>query len=124
MSNTDTDRAGPSPVGSGRLVIRDDLQRDYDDVYTAEALAALEALAGFNREVKEAMAARIERRARRFRNREYISFLDPDDTIPRTDITVRDARDGKFVGPEIPEDLKRQWIQGTGPGAKPSAVAT
>ncbi len=119
MSTSDTGRAGPSPVRSGRLLIRDDLQRDYHDVYTPEALAALEALAGFNREVKESMAARIERRARRFRNREYISFLDPDDTISRTDITVRDARDGKFVGPEIPEDLKRQWIQGTGPGAKP-----
>jgi malate synthase len=67
------------------------------------------------------MSARIERRARRFRNREYITFLDPDDTIPRTDVSVRDARDGKFVGGEIPEDLKRQWIQGTGPGAKPGA---
>ena len=32
-----------------------------------------------------------------------------------------DARDGKFVGSEIPPDLQRQWIQGTGPGAKPNA---
>jgi len=119
MSTTDTGRAGPSAVRSGRLLIRDALQRDYQDVYTPEALAALEALAGFNRDIKEAMAARIERRARRFRNREYIAFLNPDDTIPRTDISVRDARDGKFAGPEIPDDLKRQWIQGTGPGAKP-----
>jgi len=103
------------------LQIRDHLRGDYDDVYTPEALAALEALAGFNREVKALMAARIERRARRFRNRETIGFLDPDDTIARTGISVRDAREGKFVGAEIPEDLKRQWIQGTGPGAKPNA---
>ena len=31
------------------------------------------------------------------------------------------ARDGKFAGSEIPADLQRQWIQGTGPGAKPGA---
>jgi malate synthase len=121
MSTTDADGAGPSAVRSGRLLIRDDLQRDYHDVYTPEALAALEALAGFNRDIKELMAARIERRARRYRNREYITFLDPDDTIPRTEISVRDARAGRFEGPEIPEDLKRQWIQGTGPGAKPNS---
>ena len=123
MSTTDpnTHRAAPAPVRSRRLQIRDDLQRSYQDIYTAEVLAALEALAEFNREVKAVMAARIERRARRFRNREYISFLDPADTIARTDLFVRDARDGKFVGAEIPEDLKRQWIQGTGPAAKPNA---
>ncbi|MGE3179752.1 MAG: malate synthase, partial [Vicinamibacterales bacterium] len=39
--------------------------------------------------------------------------------IGRTNITVRQARAGDFVGSEIPNDLKRQWIQGTGPGAKP-----
>src|SRR5690606_27337569 len=39
--------------------------------------------------------------------------------IPRTTIRVQDARDGRFVGSDIPADLERQWIQGTGPGAKP-----
>jgi malate synthase len=34
---------------------------------------------------------------------------------------VQDARDGTFAGSEIPADLQRQWIQGTGPGAKPGA---
>jgi malate synthase len=65
------------------------------------------------------MAARLERRARRGRQRERIAFLDPGDRIARTTVTVRDARDGRFVGADIPADLQRQWIQGTGPGAKP-----
>ena len=42
--------------------------------------------------------------------------------IPRTEITVREARAGEFTGSEIPPDLERQWIQGTGPGAKPGAT--
>jgi malate synthase len=104
-----------------RLRIRDDLHRSYEDVYKPEALAALEALAEYNRDVKAVMAARIEKRAQRFRSREYMTFLDPADTIAGTSISVRDARSGKFLGAEIPEDLKRQWIQGTGPGAKPNA---
>src|SRR6185369_15055870 len=36
-------------------------------------------------------------------------------------IRVQDARDGNFEGSEIPADLKRQWIQGTGPAARPRA---
>jgi malate synthase len=84
-------------------------------------MAALEALAEYNRDVKAAMAERIEKRAQRFRNREYMTFLNPSDTIAETNISVREARSGEFVGAEIPEDLKRQWIQGTGPGAKPNA---
>ena len=32
---------------------------------------------------------------------------------------MQDARDGAFAGSDIPHDLQRQWIQGTGPGAKP-----
>ncbi len=110
-----------SPSQPGRLRIRDDLLGSYDDIYTPQALEALEALAGFNREIKEVMAARIERRARRFENREGIGFLEPDQKIARTSLSVRDARGGKFVGAEIPDDLKRQWIQGTGPGAKPNS---
>jgi malate synthase len=109
-------------VHSRRLRIRDELHRTYDDVYTPEALDALEALAGYNRDVQALMAARIEKRAQRFRNQDYMTFLDPADTIAGTSIPVRDARSGNFVGAEIPEDLKRQWIQGTGPGAKPNAA--
>jgi malate synthase len=118
----DTHRARPPSAGSGELLLREGLERSYDDVYTPAAIAALEALARFNRDIKSVMAARIERRARRLRERETITFLDPDATIARTDISVRDAREGRFVGSEIPEDLKRQWIQGTGPAAKPNAT--
>jgi malate synthase len=67
------------------------------------------------------MAARIERRAARAGNKQQIAFLDPDATIARTKIKVQDARDGAFIGSEIPADLQRQWIQGTGPAAKPNA---
>ena len=34
---------------------------------------------------------------------------------------MQDARDGNFDGSEIPPDLRRQWIQGTGPATKPRA---
>src|SRR5207244_3307033 len=55
------------------------------------------------------------------RNNERIGFLDPQATIARTDIKVQDARAGNFIGAEIPRGLRRQWIQGTGPAAKPNA---
>ena len=35
---------------------------------------------------------------------------------------VRDARAGNFEGGEIPVDLQRQWIQGTGPATRPRAI--
>ncbi len=104
-----------------RLHIRDDVLNSYADIYTPEVLSAMHALAPYNRDVKAVMAARIARRARRFQQGERLSFLDPDATIARTQVEVRDARDGQFVGSEIPPDLRRQWIQGTGPGAKPGA---
>lgn len=66
------------------------------------------------------MAARARRRAERARTRERIGFLDPESVISRTRIRVRDAREGNFAGGEIPPDLRRQWIQGTGPAAKPN----
>ena len=59
---------------------------------------------------------------RGMRDRRRIAFLDPQSIIPRTQITVQDARDGKFIGSEIPNDLERQWIQGTGPAARPGAT--
>ncbi len=117
----------PSPVTSpaagsslAGLTIRDDLRSVYADVYTPAALAALEVMARFNRDQKELMATRHERRLQRYRDQEYLRFLNPDACIPRTQIKVQDAREGKFIGSEIPPDLQRQWIQGTGPAAKPN----
>ncbi|MGM9510622.1 malate synthase [Larkinella sp. GY13] len=103
------------------LIIRDNLQETYKDVYTDEALAALSALAPFNQRIKTAMADRLKRRADRQKTKTRITFLDPESLIPGTAITVQDARDGQFEGSVIPADLQRQWIQGTGPAAKPNA---
>src|SRR6185436_16361753 len=105
-----------------KLEIRGNLKNEYRDVYTDEAIAALEALAGFDADRKAVMKARIQRRADRARRKERISFLDPTATIARTQITVEDARKGNFVGSEIPQDLQRQWIQGTGPAARPHST--
>jgi len=101
------------------LVIRGNLQAEYHDVYTPEALAALAALARLDPDRKAVMVSRIERREARARNRRRIAFLDPDASIARTRIRVQDARQGAFAGGDIPADLQRQWIQGTGPAARP-----
>ena len=103
------------------IEIRTGLQGEFSDVYTAEALAAIEALAPLDDDRKEVMALRTARRMSRYRDHQRIAFLDAETTIPRTGIEVRDARDGNFVGSEIPHDLQRQWIQGTGPAAKPNS---
>jgi malate synthase len=91
----------------------------YEDVLTREVTSALHALAPFDRQRQEVMTARLERRAIRARDRKRITFLDPDDRLPGTTLSVRDAREGRFVGSPIPPDLQRQWIQGTGPAARP-----
>ncbi|HUF75629.1 MAG TPA: hypothetical protein VMM35_05090 [Longimicrobiales bacterium] len=104
------------------IEIRPGLQEQYHDVYTPEALEAVTALAPLDGEVKRVMRSRIERRARRFRERERIAFLDAGALITGTDIRVQDARDGEFTGSAIPHDLERQWIQGTGPAAKPDVA--
>jgi malate synthase len=101
--------------------INGNLRETYRDVYTPETLAALSALSPFNREVKAAMKERTERRAARQQQKKRIAFPDPETYIARTKIKVQDARDGKFEGSVIPDDLQRQWIQGTGPAAKPNA---
>ena len=108
-------------MSARKLEIRSNLESVYPDVFTPEAIAALEALAGLDADRKAVMKGRIERRAARARNKQRIAFLDPQATIARTKIKVQDARDGNFVGSEIPKDLQRQWIQGTGPAAKPNA---
>jgi malate synthase len=106
---------------SDQLEFRQGVLTAYSDVYTTEALGALEALVPFNRERLDVMASRMERRRQRAAEHRRIHFLDPEATIPRTSIRVQDARDGNFEGGEIPADLRRQWIQGTGPATKPRA---
>src|SRR5262245_7732270 len=103
------------------LEIRPAARGQYPDVYTREALDALSALAPLDDERQAIMSARLARRAARIRDRQRIHFLPADSLIPRTRIRVQDARDGKFTGSEIPHDLQRQWIQGTGPAAKPNS---
>ena len=103
------------------IQVRDDLKNTYSDVFTPAVMEALALLARFNSDQKRLMAERIDRRTRRTLNKERILFLDADSTIPGTNIQVAQAREGRFVGSEIPSDLQRQWIQGTGPAAKPSA---
>jgi malate synthase len=93
---------------------------NYPDVLTPEVGAALRELAPLDDDRHAVMAARLARRARRATTGERIAFLDPASTIARTSITVADARAGSFTGSPIPADLQRQWIQGTGPGAKPA----
>ena len=103
------------------MQIRRNLTEQYADVLTPEVLAALALLAPLDADRKAVMRSRIARRADRARRKQPMTFLDPSATIAGTSITVQDARDGKFVGGTIPEDLQRQWIQGTGPAARPGA---
>jgi len=103
-----------------RLEIRRGLAQAYADAYTPAALAAMSALAGLNDDRRTLMEARTRRRKDRADNNQSIGFLDPNAHIGRTKIKVQDARDGAFVGSCIPSDLQRQWIQGTGPAARPN----
>ena len=103
------------------VTYRANLQQEYRDVLTPEVLEALSVLVRFNDDIKSAMARRLARRGDRQKKKQRITFLDSDSIIPRTTISVKDARDGKFDGAIIPHDLQRQWIQGTGPAAKPNA---
>ena len=93
----------------------------YSDVITPRALEVMAEIAHLDGERKALMQARLERRRHRAESGERIGFLDPRSTIGRTSIRVDEAREGKFVGSAIPADLERQWIQGTGPAAKPHA---
>ena len=112
--------SAPNDQNSG-LQIRDNLTKDYADIYTPEALAVLTFMAQFNAAQKRLMSERTQRREARIRERKPITFLAPNDEIKGTGIRVQDARDGKFVGAVIPHDLQRQWLQGTGPAAKPNS---
>jgi len=106
----------------GSLQVREDLLDRYPDVLTPVALEAIDALAPFDTDRRALMRARIERRAQRQENRQPLTFLPVDATIGRTAIRVGDARAGRFDGSDIPADLARQWIQGTGPATRPRAT--
>jgi malate synthase len=101
------------------LQIRAGLERSYPDVFTPAAVAALAELAPLDESRRALMQARLDRRQARARERQPLGFLDPGATIGGTDLTVQQARDGQFAGSEIPADLQRQWVQGTGPGTRP-----
>ncbi|MBK8503511.1 MAG: malate synthase [Saprospiraceae bacterium] len=104
------------------IKIRTDLQNQYPDIYTDEVVDALVNLLPLNETIHEAMARRNQRRLDRSASKEYIDFLDPDFIIPFSGLNVQDIRDGKFLGSPIPADLQCQWIQGTGPAARPNAA--
>ncbi len=101
------------------LQLRPGVAGGYPDLWTPETLAALAALAPLDDDRAALMAERIARRRTRQRDRRRLDFLDPDALIPRTGLRVGDARAGNFDGSEIPPDLERQWIQGTGPATRP-----
>jgi malate synthase len=106
---------------SNPVRIRVGVERDYPDVLTARAREALYELAPLDEERKSLMQARMDRRRQRARDRERITFLPPGSVVPGTTITAQQARDGGFTGSAIPADLQRQWVQGTGPAARPKA---
>ncbi len=108
---------------SGTLEFRHGLLAAYPDVYTAAARTALAALAPLNRDRRRIMDERIARRRERAVHGRRLDFLPPDALIARTTLRVSDAREGRFTGSEIPADLERQWIQGTGPATRPRATA-
>jgi malate synthase len=89
---------------------------------TTAAIDALESLSGLNQRRLEIMNARIARRAARFKDGLRIDFLNPETVISGTGITVKQAREGDFEGSDIPHDLQCQWIQGTGPAARPRST--
>ena len=104
------------------LEIRGNLETVYADVLTPDVVSALHELAPLDDDRKAVMSNRIGRRTARARKKHRIELLDPESYIPRTLIKVQDARDGAFIGSEIPADLQRQWIQGTGPATRPGAT--
>jgi malate synthase len=111
----------PAHQAAGPLQIRGSLATRYADVFTPAALTALELLAPFDGDRQALMQARLARRAARAAGRTHVDFLPEDALIGRTSIRVADARAGAFDGGDIPAALERQWIQGTGPAARPGA---
>ncbi len=101
------------------LELRHGVAAAYPDVLTPQALAALEALAPLDDVRREVMAQRAHRRLERARHGLPITFPSPGDVIAGTTLRVEDARAGRFDGSDVPADLRRQWIQGTGPATRP-----
>ncbi|MEO9803808.1 MAG: malate synthase [Reichenbachiella sp.] len=104
-----------------QLYINPDRLLAFPDIYTDEVLGALEAMAPFNEKQKALMEERNQRRAKRIANKELPKFLSDDDRIGSEQLLVSDIRSGNFECSTIPDDLQKQWIQGTGPAAKPNA---
>ena len=104
------------------LQIRAGVQSAYQDLYPAKTQQLLQSLRSLDDRRLELMQARDRRRAERIQQRKPIEFLAAEATIDGSDIKVQDARDGNFSGSAIPSDLQRQWIQGTGPAARPRAA--
>ena len=104
------------------LEFHSNLEQQYADVYTPTVVETIASVAKLNELRLDLMRQRIARRAKRTRERARIEFLPADTIIAGTGISAREARRGNFTGSVIPKDLQRQWIQGTGPGAKPNAA--
>jgi malate synthase len=107
----------PTPLTTA-LEVRDPLLETHADVLTPGVRAALEVLEPFDHDRHALMEQRIARRMARARHREPLGFLGRESTVGRRRIPVDDARAGRFEGSDIPADLQRQWIQGTGPAAR------
>ncbi|MBI4867233.1 MAG: malate synthase [Candidatus Wallbacteria bacterium] len=109
------DRAGIFQVQSGVL-------ERYGDVLTPAVFEAMAALAPSDEKRRRLMRERIERRRARAAGRQHLTFLAPETRIGASGLTAAEARAGRFEGAEIPPDLQRQWIQGTGPAARPRST--
>ena len=93
------------------------VKADYPDVITDRGCAGAGGISRASmRRASSSWTARIERRARRARHRERIGFLDPNGVIGRTSIKVKDARDGDFVGADIPARSEAAMDSGHGSG--------
>lgn len=103
------------------LEVRPGVLAAYEDVLTPPALQALAALAPLDDERRALMETRARRRARRAATGAPPAFLPDAAPIRGTGLTAAEARAGGFRGEPIPDDLVRQWIQGTGPAARPRA---
>lgn len=111
-----------SMVRGATPVFRRAALEGYPDIYTAQTRKVLAALSGFEPRRRELMNLRMERRLKRYRlggAESSPTFRDPEELIGGSGLRVGDAREGNFSGSEIPHDLRRQWIQGTGPAARP-----
>lgn len=97
------------------------IRDQYPDIYTEKALEALKALAPLNEVQQKLMQLRNQRRHARMTHNTPLTFLPEDQMIPGTGKSVREIRNGDFACAMIPHDLKCQWIQGTGPAARPHA---